>query len=511
MRKLFFYIAALLLLIPTASAFVAFSGFEGSTYNLGDAISASVNLSYDSTADALLGLRIMCPGYELQYYVSPVELASSNISAPAIKASAGMVGSCFLRANVDTLDKSFSDFRDSSQFSVTDIIPLTASISKTETLPGTKLVVSARTSPTYGEFSGQISIILDNEERSYTITSNDFSYLLEVGEKIKSGKHSVVVNVLDQFGNKGTSELEFSVIPIATDLQLSISGRSFKPKETISYQADMLDQAGDSMPATINLLFTGKSQELFSKSAQSGEQANYTFDNFLKPGIYKLEAASGSFNTYEEVTIAEVEEIGINFDNRTVTLTNLGNAPYNKDVELRLTAGDKNYLIIKHLSLKPNEADTIDLFQEGKVTGSYDVEVKAEGAETADYKNVPLEDQRSALKKVADATGTITGNLFGIDGKSSWFSTKPGIIVLAVIGFFLLAGLFSRGSKRMHFDAMNRKRSEFEAERTRAVLLERRKLQEAKRHKYSMDRSLRDREDIKNFVRVQQQRMKGRY
>jgi hypothetical protein len=513
MRKTILFFTMLLLLASFASAGVSFFGVANKTYNLGDVINASFNVSSNVSGDALFGLRIICSNYDLQYYLAPAKLSVDGtvVSAPALKVSSKMIGTCFLRANVEAIDNSFAELKDSSRFFVTDKLAINASLSKQEPKPADVLVVSAKVLPSYGVFSGDARVSFDGEQVLLLINKSEFSYLLELNESIKSGEHKVLVEVNDSFGNTGSSELSFLLNPVASELLLHVNKEVFDPEQTLRYYAELRDQAGDTMPSEISsALISPDGKAVFAGTISSNAVANFTFDRFFTPGVYVLKASAAGFETLQKITVSRVENIDVSFDNRTVTITNLGNVPYEKTLEVRLTKDDKDYVIIREVSLKPNESESIDLFKKVKSSGTYDVAISTEGEKAVVYEDVALEDKRSLLEKTAAGSGAITGNLFGFGGREPWLGKKPVLFFLALIALFLVYFLFSKGSKMRKEAFVKRKRDELEAERRKAEILEKRKLEEARKSKYRLDKSLREREDIKRFIQQQQEKMKNK-
>ncbi len=509
--KLLAIFVAILLSVSYVSAEISFSDVSG-TYNLGDKVEAHFNVTANVSADGLAGLRVICTSYELMYFLTPLQL-SGNISglyAPFLKISSRMLGSCFLRASVESIDSSFAELGESSAFSVTNEIPVNVSVSKKEALPGDSVAVSVRVSPSYGSFSGKGTVSFDLIDTLIDVNQSSFYYLLQLDNDVKSGEHNISVIVADYFDNRGSAERSLWVIPVASDLSVDINHDVVNPREEFRYYAELLDQAGDVMPVNISVkMLTSAGKLVFGGELRSGEVGSISLDRFIVPGKYVLKASAEGFEETRELTVSELEDIKISFDNRTLTFYNAGNIPYKKSVEIRLTGSGKDYIIVRDLSLKPNESEAVDLFIESKASGNFDVVVKS-GNESEIYTSIDVSDERSMLRKVLDAPDYITGNVIGVGGNSPMLGNWK---VLAAVGFFsafLLYAVFRRIGRKKGVFAAKQRQDALEADRRRAEILEKRKLEEAKKHKYFLDKSLRERDDIKRFIHQQQERIKNK-
>ena len=134
-----------------------------------------------------------------------------------------------------------------------------------------------------------------------------------------------------------------------------------------------------------------------------------------------------------------------------VYIKNIGNVDYDEEVTIILENDGKKYAINKKISLKPKEQIVIDLSKEVP-EGNYEITLPAldgsdingnaieESLNTSQnvFSDVPIEDNRNALKKTADGVSAITGAVVGAAG---YIASRPAlattILVLIIIGVVL--------------------------------------------------------------------------
>ena len=124
-----------------ASAELSVQADKGS-YNLGDEIVASYELSGDQDFSGLLKLSLSCTNYSLDFYTVPTnrvagERQASNV--PPLAISGSMLDRCYVDAVAAAYDRSFSENSSSGVFNVTSSVSVAVLVPKVSYLPSEAL------------------------------------------------------------------------------------------------------------------------------------------------------------------------------------------------------------------------------------------------------------------------------------------------------------------------------------------------------------------------------------
>ncbi len=440
-----------------ASAGITESGLKD-YYNLGDSIRASYTLLQENDVSGIFKVGIFCPGYDIDYFVTPVALKASQtktIETYELAPASNMLGNCGLRAQLQSFDKKNVEEHISDNFTVTELLISELAADKGSFQPGEKVKVSGTISASYGRVNGTASIKFDDTSFSTKVSNGALNYTISLPENVKSGNHSIRVKVNDSFSNYVEDSLYANVFAVPTYLRIAASPESVYPEETTEIRAILYDQANDSMNGDVAIeLLALDGKRLLSRNLSSGSSAEFTFPQFSPPGSYTIKASSSKINSRTTAVVKKLELIDISFDNRTAYVRNIGNVEYSKAIEILLTKGDEEISIVKKVSIKPNQTLKIDIYKEvpgGNYNITMPVTVENGTANEVTFSNIKTVDERSVLKKTADGFGAITGMLIGSGkGKKKGVLLQTpvlaSLIVLASIGG--VAFLYSRRSKK---------------------------------------------------------------
>lgn len=435
MRKIVF-LMILVLMCTVVSAEMRLFDFTKERYNLGDSLVASFSIRADSDFDGLFKTAIVCDTYSLEYFITPMSLKAGeqrNIEVTPIQLTdPGFVGDCFIKANLKPFGNLSGEEFQSQGIVITDEIPITISIDKEELLPGETLTISGEVRTTHESFQrADIEIVIDERAFKYPLENRSFSHSYELGADIKSGAHKISLSVEDSFGNQGSAEKEFSVIPVPTKLIHRLTKAELDPGEDINFEVVLYDQADDPMQGKANTQILGPEQEiLFSAEQDTQKMVSYKLEQTAAPGTYTIISTSDDLKTEDTVTVRELQRIGISFDKRYLTFKNTGNVVYRRDFDV-IIKNTKEYSVPVRLELEPDELYEVDMFKQVP-EGTYDIVVPKEDKYIV-YEDVYLEDHRPLGKKTTMGVAAITGALFGVEGKQGLLTRTPVIAAIALI------------------------------------------------------------------------------
>lgn len=474
--KAVFIFLMLVVILPFSSAFIEIISQLDNEYNLGDNIDFSVKIVPDKTTNALVKLTLKCTNKDIIYYIAPIELErGKEINVNALPIKAFSKGLCDIRANVESLEGDDLEGITSKEFTISDKLGLSFNVDKTEVSPGDKIKIKGNAGKGGNKIDkGSIVIKLDNKKGQIELDKEDFSYELELDKNIKSGEHTLIVQVNDSYGNYNEESSIIEVEAVPTRLEFYLNRKEFLPKDTLEFIAHLSDQAEDSIQDDIKVkLFKKKTlfQDeivIFDSSMKANTRYYYIFNYSTLPYDYILKGNYGELEKEGTITILPYPKIEMKLDGDMVTVKNVGNVKYNNETTIVLEKEDKTYIINKKIKLDVGEETMLDLSKEVP-SGSYTVtlppetitkekvveklvpeNIKKEIAEDkiilgttqglkADnvIENVEIEDNRPLYKKGFNfITGGVIAGAGVLLNRPKLASFTMIIIILSTIGYF---------------------------------------------------------------------------
>jgi len=438
-----------LIILPFGSASIEILDGLEETYNLGEEIGFSVKVVPDDNINALIKLTLKCTEKEVPYYIAPLELEAGvekTIEVPEIKAFSE--GLCNIRVNVESLEGENLDGITSDEFTVSSLLDLSVVVDKTDVLPG---------------------------------------------DDIKSGEHTISVEVSDTYGNYGEEGVAINVGAVPTTFELYVNRKEFFPKESLEFMAYLLDQAGGPIDEEVNVKLFKKKTLLrdeivvFDVLVKANLKYYFGFNYSTLPYDYILEGVFGDLEVEDEITILEYSQIDMRIEGDKVIVKNMGNVKYNNDTTIVLEKDGKKYILNKRIKLDVEEEMEIDLSKdvgsgsytvtlpeetvveekivEKVVTQVVEVPVEREAASNDRgigktvglnaniVENVEIEDNRPAYKK---GMSWITGGV--IAGAGVLLNNPKSASFIMVIVILSLIGYFNREKIGKFIERMREKR-----------------------------------------------------
>lgn len=435
MRKIIFLII-LVLMCAVVLAEIRLFNFTKERYNLGDNLVVSLSIRAESDFDGLFKTALVCNNNPIEYFITPMRLKANEQRsidvAPLQLIDPSFVGNCYVKANLKPFGNFSGEEFQSQGIVVTDEIPITISINKENLLPGETLTISGEARTTHESFQrATLQIMLDERAFNYPLENRSFSHSYDLGVNIKSGKHKISLSINDVFGNHGSAEKEFSVIPIPTLLVNRLVKTEFEPEEEINFEVVLYDQANDTMQGKASTQILGSDKQILLNVEQDTQKiVSYKLKQTATPGTYTIISTSNSLKAEDTITVKELRRIDISFDKQYLTFKNTGNVVYGREFDVIIKNG-REYSVPVKLDLQPEGIYEIDMFKQVP-EGTYTIVVPKEDKYLV-YENVFLEDHRPFTKKVTMTTAATTGALFGEKGKSGLLTRKPVIALIILI------------------------------------------------------------------------------
>ncbi|MCS7134341.1 MAG: hypothetical protein NZ889_00580 [Candidatus Pacearchaeota archaeon] len=357
----------LVLFVSSAEAKIVFTK-PFNTYNLGDRIEQQISLTSNTGFEGFFRVMLLCDGKEFLIFYSPVIIQPEKEKMIDLSFVHNVTGSCKFFATLEkekVIENAFSE-----SFLITDEIVLDLKLSKQYFFPGKNLEIEGKVHKRSGEpFTGKVDLFFFGKNFSTSVVKGEFFFRTEIPKNAKAGRNFCIVNVSDDFGNKGSAILEFDVASVPSSLVIELNNETLIPGTLLVVVPKLLDQSDTTIRENVSLrifkvedfLFFQKKELLIEKLVQSGASSFYRFGNFSEPGYYIIEAYSQGFRTTKIVYVLPVEKIDINLSGNILEVKNLGNVPYKKPLEIKLEMGNFSRTLVIDLDLDVNETKIFKL------------------------------------------------------------------------------------------------------------------------------------------------------
>ena len=434
------------------------------TYNLGDTIDLWINVE-PVLEGRLVEVDLVCNGGSvIKFNVFPDESGNTAVVLPlnsfTVKEASG---DCYFsgsyaeevrQSNVFKISKRLNVFLDTDSFFAN---------------PGEEIVVSGNAKRMNGEMvNGEIEIsipllnllngvqdeeeIVENaseeevvEEIVEEVKSADvnkfygkvldgaFSVPISLGKNTPAGDYRVDILVYENVGGIKASEevvlANLKIFQILTNIDIAFSNQNTDPGLDYSSRPRLLDQTGMIIPEEVSIIIKNSiGERIFEKIVQSDETVVYSIPSNLTAGYYGIEASKGEVKSVKKFYVNEKAIASFEIINETLIITNIGNIPYKKDVEIELNGKP----FIKSVSLELGEKI------EYKLTGSgeeYNIRV-GDGYKEITMGGVVLTGNAVGVKEIGDGMFTLKTPIIWI-----FF-----IIILGAGILFLFRNVFKKKS-----------------------------------------------------------------
>jgi len=438
-------ILLLLFIIPIASAGIELTELSQNIYNLGEKIYFNAYIKQDKDMSGLFKIKINCNEYELQYFITPLNLKANEekkIEIPSLEADSSLLGICRIIAVLES-NEGVVESAESEEFEVAKNLVVSLETNKEEYDPGETIELKIDMMTRYGfDIEPYIDVLIDSDKID-SFNETKIGYETEIPEKIKSGTHTINIEVNDEEGNSGEASKEITIAQIPTKIDYQLNKEKFLPEETLEIRSLLYDQADDIIHGTLKLVITDPDNNLvYSDDIDSDRIHKYKFSKYAKPGIYSVLTSHEGISKEIFVEVNEYLNLDIKLEGEIVYIKNTGNIHYNDEKSIVVVAEKKNYIITRDIALAPEEETQIELSKE-LPEGNYEVIVpsydpKAKSFDNVSLENVAVSDDRSIPKKTTDGIFAITGAVTGA------VSTVGGLLkpsVAAIIMIMIIFGL----------------------------------------------------------------------
>lgn len=467
-----------LISLSLVSAGIYFSAQPAKVYNVGESVEIGINVDPVSE-EYLLSVNLICSGNSvLQFNLMPGSEGNSKLKLPLNYFTIPSLneGNCYFFA------KYGGNERESTSFAVSKKLDLSLDLSSIFVKPGEEITISGtatRLSGLAANGEAEISIPLlnlikteeitdiqneaieseinetsgENEESETNETSEDnkenikidngqyytkvvdgkFSLSLNLSENTPGGDYRIDVLVYekDSVGrviSEGSAISNLKISQVLTSADVALDSQNLNPGDTLNLRPMLLDQAGFNIDDDLSVIIRDKdSNRIFEKLVSSEEPVKYDLPTNLTAGYYTIEASKGELNSTKKFYVNEKAIADLTLENETLTVTNIGNIPYDKEIQIELNGKP----FIRKVNLGLGES------QKFKLTGDGDTNIKVSDGDKEIAGTAKLTGYAVDIKSVEEG-GSVTLNTPIV-----WI-----ILIVFLLGglLFLFRGIFKKKS-----------------------------------------------------------------
>jgi len=278
------------------------------------------------------------------------------------------------------------------------------------------------------------------------VIEGEYSVSFKLKEVTPAGDYRVDVLVFEDVSGIRASEgaviANLKVFQVLKDIELVLSNQNIDPGNRVEFKPKLLDQTGLRIDEEVSVIIRDEELiRIYEKIVKSDETVGYDIPTELVSGYYEIEARNGEFNSFQTFYVNEKAIVSFELSNDSLFVENVGNIPYNKDIEIELSG--KSF--VKKINLEMGE------IQELKLAGSNE-----------EY-NVKISDGETEFSQ---GGVMLTGNAVNVNavGDGLRYIGKPivwifFIIILGAGGLFLFRNIFKKKSFAKFTDKLKRNKN----------------------------------------------------
>ncbi|MEM4271585.1 MAG: hypothetical protein QXD13_00630, partial [Candidatus Pacearchaeota archaeon] len=419
-----------------------FIGNPENLYNIGDRFSINVTIASGLDTSDFLFVKLICSQndktreveiYRVPYTTDAGKQKSITIDGTFDNFLVGdLEGNCFLYASYGNSSAK------SREFEITRAIDLSIQASKAVVMPGEQISIVGTAVKKNGQnLNGFIESEIKgtNIKLSGAVAEGKFELALKMPENSPAGNYQIISSAYerDNFGkikNKGEHLGEITIKQVIRKLGIAVNSQQIIPGNELLYTIILYDQTNKEMKESAEVSILNPSNELILKKlADSGKTNNLTLAKNSASGYWKIKASANGIFGEQDIYIEELQEVDFELADNVLTVTNIGNVPYKKKVEI--TIG--NVTEVKEIELNAGESKKFML-----------------SAPEGEYSITAGDDS----KKESLGASFLTGSAISVDDGESGFLGKSSIILwimLICIVAFIAFYHFERTANKAYY------------------------------------------------------------
>jgi len=350
MKREVLFAVVLLMLFSVVSADIYIDDDAITTYNVGDEVVFSFELTESLPVADYVSAILDCGGDEsrviFKQYVNFANMASKTFNVSSL---ADLTGDC----HIEVL------FRDQSartgDFQITDLLDVEVFLSSRVYMPGDLVRVNGSVSKKSGDdFNVSVEVTLDGfVKRTLGIVEGNFGFNFSVDSDFPSGDFPLKIyfEESDLFGNVINSYTFYenvSVLSKPKSIRIT-THEDFKPSYDLPLKVELLDQSDNLIEgeSVVLKIYDNDNGLFYDSVVMSGSESFIYFPSDSAIGGWRINAFYASISAIKPIYVSENRQVDVSFENGTsyVVITNLGNIPYQGIVEVTLHNSTGDFIV----------------------------------------------------------------------------------------------------------------------------------------------------------------------
>jgi len=401
-KIILFLLIAIVLNLSMISAEITISQTK-SVYSIGDTLDVSISTS--ASPPGQLDVSLICDSATRlifsNYFTSPDNKV--DLKRPLLKSFLkDMKGDCRIEATLE------SEFSITPTFQIADNIETIVSANPNVINPGEGITVKGtaiKANQENLEGFAEFSIDRIGLQFKKSVKMGRFEVNFSFPENTKAGVYQMALKVYDKsgedIGNHDEKTIELRVKQKPTKIDVMVDKQNVMPGESLNLKPFIYDQTGEEIQGDIKLEVKDTLGSLyFSKTLRTGEPLNVYFLENATAGEYTIKISSLGLESSRLFYIEELEKARFEVLGDTLTVTNIGNVPYTKQIQIAIGSSTET----KDIDLQVGK---IKKFRLLAPEGNYLVSI-TDGTESAKMENIGLTGGAIGVQDINDSLNLFT-------------------------------------------------------------------------------------------------------
>lgn len=379
-------------------------------YNLGAEM--NVNFEVDQIQEDYFNVDLICTGERggtQNLYHGILTEKGIIISRKLIPAFInGLRGKCYLEASYN------NDRKTSQIFEISDKIRVELEITELNYKAGEQIYLKGKATRDDGKIIedsmktfAEISLASEAKATA-TVKGGVFELNFSTSETMPAQTYPLLAFVYDKdengnILNKGEARADLIIHQIPSSIEIAIDKQFILPGESLTLIPFLYDKAGSSMMNEEALLKINDSEGkiMYEKIVKTGEQLSVKLEYNHAPGYSTITLKKGDIIGRKTFDVEESPKLNMEIKNDSLIVTNIGNVPYDREIEISI--GNKT--IVKEISLELGETKKYAITAP---EGEYSLIVKDEYGIIQEGKNVALTGGGIGVNEVGGGIGVLS-------------------------------------------------------------------------------------------------------
>ena len=421
MKKEVFIALILLSLVPIASAEMAISAPE-KVYSISDSFDFNLTILPSSIINGFLTANLVCYADSI---LSSVEIYRAPFSLDALSQKTvqitgrfdnflvgNLLGTCHIEA------KYGKEIVNSAEFELARSIYVSLSTDKVIVGPNERVNISVKAVKDNGQSVSKGFVELKIEGlgiTSFKEAEQEVSTIIvSIPDDAPAGSYDINARVYEknsdgEVTNEGEASRSFRVKQVIRKSDISISTQDITPENEFVYTILLYDQTEQIVEESAEVSIFKPNEELFvTQVVSSGEANSMEIEGTVMPGSWLIESKINGMTTNRTFNVKEFEKASFSLAENILTVSNIGNIPYEKSIDVAIGNGSE----VVDIELKLGESKRYVL---SAPEGNYEVGIRDDNG------------------KEILGTSFLTGRSIGVDAEGSGFLGGSYIFIWVIL------------------------------------------------------------------------------